>query len=98
MVNVGIFYGHLKYSTVIWHILWPFVDVVVIWSIFPRFGVKKNLATLVRCHVALRNPSEIFETSHCLKSQSLKVRVRTRMYVHTLAEFSPFSDATEAET
>jgi hypothetical protein len=96
MVNVGIFYGHLKYSTVIWHILWPFVDVVVIWYIFLSLWCQEKSGN--PGHVTLRNPSEIFETSHCLKSQSLKVRVRTRMYVHTLAEFSPFSDATEAET
>jgi hypothetical protein len=32
-------YGHLKYFTVIWHILWPFGNVVVIWYIFPRFGI-----------------------------------------------------------
>jgi hypothetical protein len=38
MENAGIFYGHLKYSTVIWYILWPFDNVVVIWYIFTRFG------------------------------------------------------------
>jgi hypothetical protein len=38
MENAGIFYGPLKYSTLIWYILWPFGNVVVIWYIFPRFG------------------------------------------------------------
>jgi hypothetical protein len=35
---VGIFYGHLEYVTGIWYILWPFVNLVAIWYIFPRFG------------------------------------------------------------
>jgi hypothetical protein len=37
MENAGIFYDHLEYFTVVWHILWPFVN--VIWYIFPRFGI-----------------------------------------------------------
>jgi hypothetical protein len=36
---VYILYGHLEYFTVIWYILWPFSNVVVIWYIFPRFGI-----------------------------------------------------------
>jgi hypothetical protein len=51
MENAVIFYGHLEYFTVIWHILWPFGNVVVIWYIFPRFGKKKNLATLTKIRV-----------------------------------------------
>jgi hypothetical protein len=39
MENAGIFYGHLEYITVIWYILWPFLYFVVIWYIFPRFGI-----------------------------------------------------------
>jgi hypothetical protein len=39
MENAGISYGHWEYFTVIWYILWPFGNVVVIWYIFPRFGV-----------------------------------------------------------
>jgi hypothetical protein len=39
MENTGIFYGYLEYFTVIWYILWPFGNVVVIWYIFPRFGI-----------------------------------------------------------
>jgi hypothetical protein len=39
MENAGIFYDHLKYVTISWYILWPFVNVVVIWYIFLRFGI-----------------------------------------------------------
>jgi hypothetical protein len=39
MKNAGIFYGHLEYFTAIWYILWPFGNVVVIWYIFPLFGI-----------------------------------------------------------
>jgi hypothetical protein len=39
MENAGIFYGHLEYFTVIWYILWPLGNVVVIWYIFTRFGI-----------------------------------------------------------
>jgi hypothetical protein len=39
MENAGICYGHLEYFTVSWHILWPFGNIVVIWYIFPRFGI-----------------------------------------------------------
>jgi hypothetical protein len=35
----GIFYVHLEYYAAIWYILWPFGDVLVIWYIFPRFGI-----------------------------------------------------------
>jgi hypothetical protein len=38
MENAGVFYDHLEYFTVIWYILWPFGNVMVIWYIFPRFG------------------------------------------------------------
>jgi hypothetical protein len=37
--NAGLFYGHLEYFTVIWDISWPFDNGVVIWYIFPRFGI-----------------------------------------------------------
>jgi hypothetical protein len=40
MENAGIFYGHLGYLTAICNILCPFGNVVVIWYIFPRFGIK----------------------------------------------------------
>jgi hypothetical protein len=36
--RAGIFYGHLEYFTVIWYIVWPFGNVVVIWYSFTRFG------------------------------------------------------------
>jgi hypothetical protein len=34
MENAGIFYGHLGYFTVIWHILWPFGNVLGSFDIF----------------------------------------------------------------
>jgi hypothetical protein len=37
--KVGKFCGHLEYFTVILCILWPLGNVVVIWYIFPRFGI-----------------------------------------------------------
>jgi hypothetical protein len=40
MKTAGIFYGHLEYFTVIWYILWPFGNVVVIWYTFTRFGIS----------------------------------------------------------
>jgi hypothetical protein len=49
MENAGIIYIHLEYFTVIWYILWPFGNVMVILVYFPSFlvnFVKKNLATL----------------------------------------------------
>jgi hypothetical protein len=39
MENVGIFYDHLVYFTAMGNILWPLVNFVVIWYIFPRFGI-----------------------------------------------------------
>jgi hypothetical protein len=52
MENAGLFYGHLEYFAVIWYILWPFGNVVVIWYTYlPSFWyiscVKKNLATRI---------------------------------------------------
>jgi hypothetical protein len=38
MENACIFYGHSKYFTVIWYILWTLGKVVVIGYIFSRFG------------------------------------------------------------
>jgi hypothetical protein len=44
MENFGIFYGHLEYFTAIWYhdhdISWSFRNVVVIWYIFPCFGIS----------------------------------------------------------
>jgi hypothetical protein len=37
MENVDLFYGHFEYLMVIWCILWPFGNVVVVWYIFPQF-------------------------------------------------------------
>jgi hypothetical protein len=39
MENARIFYGHLEYVAVIWYILWPSGNVLVIWYSFPRFGI-----------------------------------------------------------
>jgi hypothetical protein len=39
MENAGIFRRHLEYFTAIWYILCPFGNVVVIWYMFPRFGI-----------------------------------------------------------
>jgi hypothetical protein len=39
MKNASIFHGQLEYFTVLWYILWPFGNVVVIRYIFPRFGI-----------------------------------------------------------
>jgi hypothetical protein len=36
--SFGIFYDHLEYCTIIWYILRPFGNVVVICYIFPHFG------------------------------------------------------------
>jgi hypothetical protein len=44
--SFGIFYDHLEYCTIIWYILRPFGNVVVICVILV-YCVKKNLATLV---------------------------------------------------
>jgi hypothetical protein len=33
------FFGHLEHFTAIWYILWPIGNLVVIWYIFPRFGI-----------------------------------------------------------
>jgi hypothetical protein len=43
MEKVGIYYGYLEYTTAIWHILWPFGNLVTILV----YCVKKNLATLL---------------------------------------------------
>jgi hypothetical protein len=37
--SFGVFYGHVVYFMAIWYILWPFGNAVVIWYIFPRFGM-----------------------------------------------------------
>jgi hypothetical protein len=37
--NVNIFYGHLEYFAEIWEVLWPFGKFVLIWYIFPVFGI-----------------------------------------------------------
>jgi hypothetical protein len=39
MENAGKLYCNLEYFTVICYILWPFGNAVVIWYVFPRFGI-----------------------------------------------------------
>jgi hypothetical protein len=39
MEKVGILFGHLKYITAIYYILWPFGNLVAVWYILPRFGI-----------------------------------------------------------
>jgi hypothetical protein len=39
MKNIGIFDAHFEYVTAIWYILCLFDNFVVIWYIFPRFGI-----------------------------------------------------------
>jgi hypothetical protein len=59
MEDVGIFYGHLVYITVILYILWPFGICILwpfrIWAIWYTFTIlvcctKENLATLNRTY------------------------------------------------
>jgi hypothetical protein len=42
MENVGIFYGHLVCFMAVWHSLWSFGIVFLVWYVW----TKKNLATL----------------------------------------------------
>jgi hypothetical protein len=46
--NVGIFYGHLEYLSDIWKFNDHLVRFVLIWYIYPNFGImyQENLATL----------------------------------------------------
>jgi hypothetical protein len=49
MERIAILFGHLKYITALWYILWPFVNLVAIWYFTPvlvHCVKKKNLATL----------------------------------------------------
>jgi hypothetical protein len=48
MESVVIFYAHLEYIMSNRYIFWPLGNLMVIWYIFPRFGIlcQKNLATL----------------------------------------------------
>jgi hypothetical protein len=39
MENVGMICGHLENITAIWYMSWPLGNFVVIWYIFPRFGI-----------------------------------------------------------
>jgi hypothetical protein len=39
MEKVGIFFGHLEYTTAIGYIFGPFGNLVAIWYLFHRFGI-----------------------------------------------------------
>jgi hypothetical protein len=85
MENAGKFYGHLKYFTGIWYILWPFGNVVAIWYIFPRFGIlcqEKSGNPETDLYVrALISPSNICLT-FCIDSR-LPLRKHSRRRVFT---------------
>jgi hypothetical protein len=61
MENTGIIYCHLEYFTVIWNILWPFGNVVVMWYIFHCFGTL--------CQEKSGNPEQ-----ECHFNQGMNVR------------------------
>jgi hypothetical protein len=42
MKKNGIFYGHLEYIMAILYSLWPFGNLVAVWYISPRFGIKNK--------------------------------------------------------
>jgi hypothetical protein len=46
MENVGIFYGHLEYSTAICYIECQCGNLLIIWYIFPPFGKEKSGNTI----------------------------------------------------
>jgi hypothetical protein len=59
--HVGLFYVHLEYIKAVWYILWPHDKMLVIWLIFPRFGVLYqtkygNPATLYPHGIRTREP------------------------------------------
>jgi hypothetical protein len=62
MENVGNFFHHLEYFTVIW----PFGNVVVIWYIFPHFGIL--------CQEKSGNP----DAKHSLKKDAVGVKIFAR--------------------
>jgi hypothetical protein len=37
--HVGLFYGHWEYIKAVWYILWPMDKMLVLWFIFPHFGI-----------------------------------------------------------
>jgi hypothetical protein len=62
MENLSLFYDHLVFFTPIGNILWPFGIFLVIWFIFPRFGIlyqeKSGNSVQETCHnpTYLRRP------------------------------------------
>jgi hypothetical protein len=60
MENLGIFYDHLVYSTAIGNMLWPFCRKFGIFSPALVFWTKKNLATLIRMQIFIRDVKSVF--------------------------------------
>jgi hypothetical protein len=46
MEHVATFFGHLELFTLIWYILWPFGNLVVIWHIYEHFGIHIVSSTI----------------------------------------------------
>jgi hypothetical protein len=85
MENAGIFYGHLEYFTVIWYILHPFVNVVIIWYIFPCFGTlcqEKSGVPMLQDLGSFRSQDFIMGLS-----SSMKVAQKGR-FIHRSGEIS----------
>jgi hypothetical protein len=70
MEKVGIFYGHVEYFTIVWYILWPFGNVVIIWYIFPCFGVL--------CQGKSGNPVVDIHTTDCRHQNFMYVDTKLR--------------------
>jgi hypothetical protein len=71
MENGSVFYGHMEYFTVIWYILWPFGNAVVIWYIFPRL-CQENLVTQGKCLLFLDYSSNFVESPDRAKYRQFK--------------------------
>jgi hypothetical protein len=76
MENAGMFYGHLKYSTVIRYILWSFGNVVVIWYILPRFGKL--------CHEKSGNPDRHHQC--CVTQNYRNLAILVNSTEHSMAK------------
>jgi hypothetical protein len=63
---VGTFDGRFEYFTAIWYILWPLGNVVVIWYVFPRFGI---LCEEKSGNAAQNTSRQIHLTSHSTCSE-----------------------------
>jgi hypothetical protein len=82
--NVGIFYGHLVYSTAIWYTLWTYGIFVVIWYIFPRFGMLYREKSGNPVHQTNLVAWDVSETEKDFVLQ-LKCRNEIHTYIHKYA-------------